>query len=89
VPSVPLCSSSLSTARLVEHKVLLPGVSVLERLVASIRDHAQERLWRVLAEIPTAEQRYLLETLLIVPQEERQTPLDRLRRAPTRITAPA
>ena len=85
----PIVLFDLTTARLVEHKILLPGVSVLERLVARVRDHAQERLWRVLADIPTAEQRYLLETLLVVPQGERQTPLDRLRRAPTRITAPA
>ena len=59
------------------------------RLVASVRDHAQERLWRVLAQVPTTEQRRLLETLLVIPSGERQTPLDRLRRAPTRVTAPA
>jgi len=79
----------LATARLVDRKILLPGVNQLARLVASVRDHAQERLWRVLAQIPTTEQRHLLETLLIIPEGERQTPLDRLRRAPTRVTAPA
>lgn len=79
----------LATARLVDRKILLPGVSQLARLVASVRDHAQERLWRVLAQIPTTEQRHLLESLLIIPEGERQTPLDRLRRAPTRVTAPA
>jgi TnpA family transposase len=77
----------LATARLVERKILLPGVSQLARLVASVRDHAQERLWRVLAQMPTTEQCHLLETLLIIPEGERQTPLDRLRRAPTRVTA--
>lgn len=79
----------LTTARLVEKKILLPGVSQVARLVASVRDHAQERLWRVLAQVPTTEQRWLLETLLVIPSSERQTPLDRLRRAPTRVTAPA
>lgn len=34
----------LATARLVERKILRPGVSQLARLVASVRDHAQERL---------------------------------------------
>lgn len=85
----PSVHFDLATARLVDRKILLPGVSQLARLVASVRDHAQERLWRVLAQIPTTEQRHLLETLLIIPEGERQTPLDRLRRAPTRVTAPA
>ena len=62
----------LATARLVEQKILLPGVSVLERLIASVRDRAQERLWRVLAQVPTPEQRALLETLLVVPAGERR-----------------
>ncbi len=64
----------LATARLVERKVLLPGVTVLARLVASVRDRAQGRLWSMLAR---------------VPEGARQTPFDRLRRSPTRISAPA
>lgn len=79
----------LTTARLVEHKVLLPGVTVLERLVAQVRDRATARLWRILAGLPTAEQRTHLEALLVVPEGARHSPLDRLGRSPTRISGPA
>lgn len=78
----------LATKRLVDQKVILPGVSVLERLVASVRDHAANRLWEELARLPTASQRFLLEDLLKTPDGSGQSHLDRLRRAPTHVSGP-
>ncbi len=57
----------LATARLVKEKILLPGVTTLTRLVASVRDRAAARLWRILAELPSPEQRGRLLSLLRPP----------------------
>ncbi len=79
----------LTTARLVKRKVLLPGVSVLARLVARVRDRAAMRLWRILSSALSAWQRGCLEKLLIVPRGSRISHLERLRQAPVRVSGPA
>jgi Domain of unknown function (DUF4158) len=78
----------LATARLVEHKILLPGVTVLERLVMSVRERAANLLWRMLSKLPSAEQQLKLEALLVSESENWYTPLDQLRRSPTRHSSP-
>jgi len=68
-------------------KVLLPGPTVLARLVASVRDQAATRLWQSLAMAPDAAGRARLEGLLVVGDGECGSTLDRLRRGPTSVTA--
>jgi TnpA family transposase len=78
----------LTTARLVDRKIILPGVTTLARLVASVRDRAENRLWKILSSLPSHTQIKNLEGLLL-EEGGRQTKLDRLRHGPTRFSAPA
>ena len=71
-----------ATVGLVTEKVLLPGASALERLVARIRARAARRLWRALARDVTREQRAQLDDLLVAGEGGRPSPLDRLRDGP-------
>ena len=76
---------------LMDHKVLLPGVTVLERFVAEARGRMEARSWRLLTRGVSPEQRGRLESLLeLVPEGgSRQSLLDQLRKGPVRVSAPA
>ena len=78
----------LATARLVERKVLLPGVTTLSRLVSSVRERAQDRLYSGLSRLLGENERRQLGQILEV-DHRRQTAFDRLRRAPTRVSSMA
>ena len=74
---------------LIDHKVLLPGVTVLERFIAEIRSRMESRLWRLLVRGVTTEQRQRLGELLKPAEGSRQSWLDKLRKGPVRVSAPA
>jgi len=74
---------------LIGHKVLLPGVSVLERFVAEVRSRMELRLWRLLVRDVTDAQRRRLDELLTPAEGSRQSWLDRLRKGPVRVSSPA
>ena len=50
-PERPLALFDFATTWLVQNKVLLPGATVLERMVARIINSANERLWQALAQL--------------------------------------
>ncbi len=74
---------------LLTNKVLLPGVTILERLIASVRNRMETRLWHLLVRGITTEQQERLENLLKVTPDGRNSLLDRLRSGPVRVSAPA
>ena len=80
-----------SVAFLRERKILLPGPSVLARLVTEIRSAESDRLHDVMASAAAAVDSGLAGRLagrLTVPDGSRVSELERLRRAPARASAP-
>ncbi|WP_230855213.1 DUF4158 domain-containing protein [Arthrobacter terrae] len=69
-------------------RVLLPGVSVLARLVAEVRAMAGDRLYSMLAERVSPDLCRCLDGLRTVPGDSRSSGLERLRRAPPRASGP-
>lgn len=63
----------LAAARLLEAKVLLPGPSLLDRLVTGVRESAAQQLYAELAALPDP--------------DTRTSRLERLRRGPASVTA--
>ncbi len=74
---------------LIGQKILLPGVSVLERFISEIRSRMESRLWRMLVRDITGEQRHRFDELLTPAEDSRQSHLDQLRKGPVRISGPA
>ena len=79
----------LTTARLVENKILLPGASMLARLVSRVRERVAQFIYKTLASMPNENQRNALEKLLIVPKDGHLSPLETLGKSPTRVSSPA
>jgi len=79
----------VTTAQLVAKKLLLPGISVLARLIVSARERVQQRLYIKLYRLPNKEQIKQLEALIIPPVKNRKTPLEQWCILPNRVSSPA
>ena len=76
----------LSTAWLIEQKILLPGVTALERLVVQVRERAEQRSWVVLNRVLSPDHKRRLEQLLVSDNPSIPT-LDDLRQKPTHVSS--
>lgn len=79
----------MATAHLVAQRVVLPGVTVLARLIARVRERTGRHIYRQLRARLTAAQEAALAALLVVEPGQRLTRLEVLRTAPTRVSAPS
>lgn len=75
-----------ATTWLMTHKVLLPGISILERHVARLRSRVERHLWQALTRGVSPGRQLELENLLSVPAGQRQSHLDRLRTGPVKVS---
>ncbi len=74
------------------HRVLLPGITVLTRLINTVRDEAASRLFETLASACDRHDSAIAERLvaaLDVPNGERVSELEQWRRPPTRVSGVA
>ena len=71
------------------NKILLPGITILERFVAEIRSRMESRLWRMLIKNLSASQQEKLNGLLVVEDDEHLSLLDKLRKGPVSISSTA
>ena len=71
------------------NKILLPGITVLERFVAEIRSRMESRLWRMLIKNLSATQQEKLNDLLVVEEDEHLSLLDKLRKGPVSVSSTA
>jgi hypothetical protein len=68
---------------------LLPGISVLERLIARIRNRVENRLYHKLAGCVNEDQHLWLEELLTVHEGNRKSLFDKLRTGPVKVSCPS
>lgn len=74
----PIVLFDLATNRCVENKVILPGVTTMERLIAQIYERANDRLWKKLAILPSSLEKRNLLAILNLDLKSRKTILDNL-----------
>lgn len=85
----PLLLLQLLCERLHAQKIVRPGLTLLERSVATARQRAQTATWQLIAPLLGAQARSRLDRLLVVDEASGLTPLTRFRTGATSHSAGA
>lgn len=72
-----------SIAKCRKEKILLPGITVMERLISQIRERVKIRLWKKLTALPNDNQHKQLEDLLTTDNKTNRSVLEKLRQPST------
>lgn len=75
----PLLLLQMLCERLQAKKIIRPGLSILERMVTKARKRAREITWEMIAPLMTDDIKDILDSLLIVDESLKRTPLNWLR----------
>lgn len=85
----PLLLLQMLAERLQLHKIVRPGLSVLERAVVRARQQARAATWQFVAPLIDDETAAHLDDLLLTGEDGKRTPLNRLRTGATASNAAA
>ncbi len=77
----------LATSRLIHNKIILPGATVLARLVSRIRSRASDAVYQTLIKDLTKKQQTDLLSLIQINEDKHFSLLDELRKAPTYVSS--
>jgi len=77
----------LATSRLIHHKIILPGASVLARLISRIRNRASQGVYQALIRDLSLKQQTALLSLIQINADKHFSLLDELRKAPTYVSS--
>jgi len=78
----PIVLFDLIIKKLSDRKTILPGATVLARLIVKFREHLNNLVYHKLTKRLTPEHKTTLNNLLIIPENKRKTPLEVLRTPP-------